>query len=435
MKQNYLLFLFFSTISLSQAQITFNRSYSGGAGYAVNQCYDGGYICAGGSQLGAYCAYLLRTDEYGDTLWERKYTDAGGQNMVGFDVIQTRDSNFIVSGYVNSGQGYGFLLKINQYGDTLWKRYYTTSYHWVQSVAETEDGSLFAGGGSFFKTDSVGNLIWDVNPFGQVMYVLETDDSDIVTVGFDTYNIYLRKYSQSGTVRWSKMYAGTLHNASNNCVAQTTDGGFIITGLPVTTWGTILIRTDSNGDTLWTKNYPEGVWGNAVVETSTGGYAIGAKAPDGQIMLMKTDAAGTLLCIDTLGGSSEGGKSIQMTTDNGFILCGNGSGGLHLVKTDSAGSCLYLGIEAHALMNEMMVISPNPFSEYGILHSSNEVTNATLIIYNSLGVPVRTSGNLSGPEFIISGENLSAGIYIAVLYAGSLNEHLKQQRCTFMIAN
>ena len=403
------------TATLS-AQVTFKKNYGGAipsAGYAVNQCYDSGYIATGLSSSGGYGVFLVRTDAYGNTLWEKRYTNL--QNMLGFDVIQTRDSNFIVSGYIDSGHGYGLLIKIDQNGDTLWEKHYNTSYHWIQSVAEGYDGSLFCGGGSFFKTDPSGTVLWDVAPYGQIMYVLPTSDSCFVTVGFDLTTIYLRKVSLSGSVIWSKMFQGTLHNASNNCVGETSDGGYIVTGLLSSGTGTLLIRTDANGDSLWTRNYPVADWGNAVVQSGDGGFAIAGKAPDGQMMLLKTDFAGNLICYDTLGGVAEGAKSIQETTDHGFILCGVDTG-LYLVKADSVSNCVDVGFQD--LQQELisaLLFFPNPFSSGTTLQLNSYLDGLSLVIYNALGQEIKFMNNLTGTSIHIQRGNLQEGIYFAEL--------------------
>src|SRR5258708_2214580 len=64
------------------------------------------------------------------------------------------------------------------------------------------------------------------------------------------------------------------------CVKQTFDGGYIIVGtthlLSVTEQDICLIKTDVNGDTLWTRffggNYNE--IGSSVIQTSDSGYVI-----------------------------------------------------------------------------------------------------------------------------------------------------------------
>ncbi len=78
---------------------------------------------------------------------------------------------------------------------------------------------------------------------------------------------------------WTKTYGGGDWDAGHS-VAQTGDGGYIIAGMiGYYTKGSgdvYLIRTDANGDTLWTKacGGSGGDRGNSVVQTDDGGYII-----------------------------------------------------------------------------------------------------------------------------------------------------------------
>jgi hypothetical protein len=59
--------------------------------YDVQQTKDGGYIISGKPWT------LIKTDEYGDTLWTRKYD-------VGYSVQQTKDGGYITCGYTWVGE-------------------------------------------------------------------------------------------------------------------------------------------------------------------------------------------------------------------------------------------------------------------------------------------------------------------------------------------
>ncbi|MCH7761882.1 hypothetical protein IIA15_10870, partial [candidate division TA06 bacterium] len=120
----------------SPAQITFERTYGGGArdeGYSVQQTSDGGYIIAGltwsfGS--GRDDVYLIKTDSLGDTLWTRTF---GGTNSDGGrSVQQTLDGGYIITGFTNSFGVGGidvYLIKTDSLGDTLWTKTYGGDYN------------------------------------------------------------------------------------------------------------------------------------------------------------------------------------------------------------------------------------------------------------------------------------------------------------------
>jgi hypothetical protein len=109
-------------------------------------------------------------------------------------------------------------------------------------------------------------------------------------------------------------------------VKQTFDGGYIITG----GWANIfLIKTDENGDTIWTKMFdliissgPENSF--SVELTSDSGYiAVGKIFVPGNsnrdIYLIKTNSSEDTLWTKTYGdSSSDQGNSVHQTTDGGI---------------------------------------------------------------------------------------------------------------------
>jgi len=163
----------------------------------------------------------------------------------------------------------------------------------------------------------------------------------------------------------------TYGDYSSNCYAveQTTDGGYILVG-KTSQFGSgntdvYLIKTDINGDTLWTKTYG-GVRsdvGFSVQQTTDGGYIIvGMTNSFGagilgrlDVYLIKTDNNGDTLWTKTYGGidtdyafsgiDTDYAFSVQQTTDSGYIVAGfMGSFGLndfYLIKTNNIGDTLW----------------------------------------------------------------------------------------------
>jgi hypothetical protein len=116
-----------------------------------------------------------------------------------------------------------------------------------------------------------------------------------------------------------------------------------------------LVKTDSRGDTLWTRTYggAEVDEGYSAEQTADGGYIIAGKtysfgAGGVDVWLLKTNAAGDTIWTRTYGGpDDEVGSSVQQTTDGGYIVGGItnsfGAGGydFYLIKTGGSGDTVW----------------------------------------------------------------------------------------------
>jgi hypothetical protein len=142
-------------------------------------------------------------------------------------------------------------------------------------------------------------------------------------------------------------------------VQPTFDGGYIIAGA-TSSYGAAgkdvyLVKTNSAGDTVWTRRYggPGDDEANSVRQTSDGGYIIagytesyGVIGTDGgDVWLIKTDGAGDTDWTRTFGGPEyDCGWSVQQTSDDGYIIAGTtrsfgaGDNDVCLVRTDANGN-------------------------------------------------------------------------------------------------
>jgi hypothetical protein len=172
--------------------------------------------------------------------------------------------------------------------------------------------------------------------------------------GVSVSDVYLVKTDSSGNSLWTKTFGG-LSSDMGNFVNQTADSGYIITGVTTTFgaggWDVYLIKTDSDGNPLWTKTFGGTVneGGNSVQQTMDGGYVIlgytnsfGAGSQDA--FLIRTDSSGNLLWTKTFGGTGyDNGLSVQQTNDGGYIITSSTPSfgtpaNVYLVKTDILGN-------------------------------------------------------------------------------------------------
>ncbi len=297
-------------------------------GRSVSQTADGGYVITGYTEsfgAGDKDAWLIKTDMDGDTIWTRTYGDSSYDT--GWSVAQTADSGYVITGETYSfGAGYGdvWLIKTDADGNAVWTRTFGgTGCDRGYSVAQTLDGGYVIAGYTYsfgagltdvwlIKTDALGDTIW-TRTFGGTLddngrSVAQTTDGGYVIAGYTRSfgaggnDVWLVKTDASGDTMWTRAWGGTDTDRGHS-VAQTADGGYIITGW---TWSfgagiddVWLIKTDAWGDTIWTRTYGGTYWdvGYSVAQTTDGGYVIAGDtrsfgAGQEDVWLIKTDAAG-----------------------------------------------------------------------------------------------------------------------------------------------
>ena len=452
--------------TLTQASpITFQRTYGeqddDNCTWA-RQTYDGGYIMVGFSgslSVDAIVAWLVKTDSNGDTIWTRSF---GGSSFdEGHSVQQTADSGYIIAGYTESLDTLGdaWLIKTNVRGDTLWTRTYGgPSEDFLDEAALTTDGGYVAvgfttsfGAGALdvwlIKTDSRGDTSW-TRTFGganddQGYTVQQTSDGGYIIAGLTrSYgaggaDVYLIKTNASGDTQWTRTFGGPLDDRGL-CARQTRDGGYIVggwtTSYPDSSVYIWLIKTNANGDTLWTRKIGDvSGWaeGGQLEQLDDGGYVIaGLVASDFyDAYLVRTDSNGDTIWTRTFGGSNPGaGQSVQPTADGGYVIGGQtlsfGAGGedYYLIKTDANGRLAVAESKTSPPRRPVFSVTcePNPFRSSTVLHlitGSLDRSAAHLRIYDAQGRLVRTLAVGQATETVWDGRNdagqlLPSGTYM-----------------------
>jgi hypothetical protein len=301
--------------------MTFQRTYGGTSndyGYSVAQTTDGGYVITG--RFGGD-VWLIKTAASGDTMWTRTY--GGTARDRGYSVAQTTDGGYVIAGWTYSfgaGESDVYLVKTDANGDTMWTRTYGgTDRDQGYSVRQTADGGYVIAG----TTCS----------FAPYFY----------------FDIYLVKTDSCGDTVWTRNW-GYEDEDEGYAVAQTADGGYVVTGYSEV--GLWLIRTNADGDTVWTRGYYDmGMDGGySVAQTSDGGYIVagGGYADGGTVCLLRTDASGDTVWTRAWGGVTyDVGRSVAMTADGGYVIAGSmdlfsiGGPDVWLIRTDSAGDTLW----------------------------------------------------------------------------------------------
>ncbi|MEA3311256.1 MAG: T9SS type A sorting domain-containing protein, partial [candidate division WOR-3 bacterium] len=345
----------------------FSEDYKDEA-YCVRQTSDGGYIVTGhheSSYEGATRIYLIKTDSAGDTLWTRTYANIW---PVSFCVQQTSDGGYIILGATSPEELW--LLKTDEHGDTLW----TTAWGvFGACVREAPDGGYIITGSSFTEEYGYELLVSKINCTGRVVWVREyggeglqkgaslqlTSDGGYIITGDIGSNVGLLKTDVDGDSLWTRVYRmGAEELATrSNCVQETSDGGYIISGITNWSFGIapcdlFILKTDSVGDSLWAHIYggTNRRFRTSICQTPDGGYIIagtkGCSDSTSVAWLLKTDEQGDTLWTRTFGSAwnRDDGNCVQVTSDSGYIITGCTESYSHdtsvdvlLIKTDSLG--------------------------------------------------------------------------------------------------
>lgn len=312
---------------------------SGDTGRCIRATDDGGYVIVGNTEsffttapLGAN-VYFIKLDAEGHEQWAHILGESTemGAFITGRSVGQTPDGGYIIAG-------------------------------WAMQPHIGNDVCLI-------QADAGGNQVWQrvhgLNPddmFAEMGEALDlTADGGFVVAGHGTLpttasvDVYLVKTNSSGALQWLKNFGGT-DNDEGYSVQQTSDGGYIVTGL-TGSFGAgnddlYLIKTDADGNAQWEKTYGGAIQdrGRSVLQTPDGGYIVAGMTnslnpPAIEVYLVRTDSSGTLQWQKTFPGGRDA-WCIQPTSDGGYIIAGfayvTGSGKeVYFLKTDADGNMVW----------------------------------------------------------------------------------------------
>jgi len=189
--------------------------------------------------------------------------------------------------------------------------------------------------------------------------IYQTTDGGYILVGATTAfsvggaDILIVKTDANGDTLWTRTYGG-IGDDGASFVKQTSDGGYIIAA-STGSFGSgltdaVLIKIDSIGNLNWSKTYGSagGDVGVYAEQTFDGGYILGgtydysAPAWNGSFYLIKTNAIGDTIWTKIYSeNASDVFRSAMQTSDSGFILTGISDGSTLVIKTDQFGVALW----------------------------------------------------------------------------------------------
>lgn len=262
--------------------------------------------------------------------WQQLY--GGTQADSASCIIQTADGGYIVGGTTSSNT-----------------REVTGTHgrHDIWIVKLTPDGVIQwqkALGGS--NDDYFGKLV-QTNDGGYIIAGTTWSKDKEVSGNHGYSDAWIVKLNANGIIKWAKTYGSSKPDGANSIV-QTSDGGYIFTGICGANNGDVsgyhagadvwVVKLNNSGVIKWQKSYggSNDEQGNAVKQTSDTGYIVAAttKSNDGDVTglhgstgsdywILKLDKSGNLTWQKTYGGSrDELSTDVIQTSHGGYVVAG-----------------------------------------------------------------------------------------------------------------
>ena len=291
-----------------------------------------------------------------------------------------------------------WIIKLNVLGNVVWNKLLGGNNDEIPScINQTTDGGYIVAGTSFSSANG-----------------------DVTGTSHGQGEYWIVKLDANGNITWNKLLGGNGGELAGS-IQQTTDGGYIITGISNSSangdvtgtnhgglYDCWVVKLDATGNIVWNKllggNGEDDV--EKILQTADGGYiAAGStnSSANGDVTgtnhgamgshdfwIIKLDAGGNITWNKLLGGNDyDYLYSIQQTTDGGYIAAGpsyssaNGdvTGTSHgnydywIVKLDAAGNITWNKLFGASLDEIAFNIKQTPDGGYIVAGSSNSSAN------------------------------------------------------------
>lgn len=317
-----------------------------------------------------------------------------GQEWIGRQAKQTPDGGFVICGEaaLSGVQNDAFLIKTDGEGNEEWTRTFGGPFSdYTVAVDNNPTGGYFLGGQ--YRTTSQNQDLWvqSLNDTGGVIWdrkwgteydepnahlTTAADGNILVASGWPHGSNFLsRRYlakldADDGSFIWERQYGGVELSPALLVVQEVSPSGDLIAAgaqtLPGNQYYGVLLRTTSNGDSLWMRSYQ---YHDSLTSNGRGLFRDVAPTPDGGFI-----ACGTALSVSHA-------DTLLYTQD------------VWVVKTDSMGclepGChLVTGVETQITnLKDVLRVWPNPVGQGGAAQVSVELP-ANFVVQGRLRLSV-----------------------------------------------
>lgn len=322
--------------------------------YGIAATSDGGCIVTGftdsiGGDVtnfhgGTADVWVIKIDKDGIMEWQKTY--GGTDAEVGYALLETADTNYLVAGYTISEDGdvaalHGgtdvWLLKLDDTGKIVWEKTYGgTGFEGADAIINVGDGFVVSGSST-------------------------SDDGDLTNNHGGYFgDCWVFKVNDTGQLQWQSTYGG-FNNESARSVYRAKDGGYIIAG-----------------------------------------YTDSPNSPDGQVTglhglkdywVLKIDSVGNLIWQKTLGGSADDeAYGILQMSDSTYIVAGytNSTDG-DITSNHGFGDCWIVNITDHPvngtgdLQIESITVYPTITNGVVYINTPSPIKDIETVVYDCFG--------------------------------------------------
>lgn len=314
--------------------------------------------------------------------WIKKYNDFSKyEDGISYDIKQTSDQGFIITGTTDKYRGNSFILKTDKDGNQEWTKYYgMKKWSCSYSVEQTYDNGYIICGNNgpdsserkdlwIIKLDPQGNVIWEKSLGGtgyDVAYsIKQTFDHGFIICGYTdskgngNKDIWIIKLDSQGNVAWDNVY-GTVNDDYSHKIIETLDGGYAFCGILneyddfIQAYGKYtVIKLNDIGEIQWQKTYNfDKNYGLAksIIQTDDGGFAVCgdiSNLVDTDWKIIKINYKGDLLWEKKYSGFRESiigtnstldhSEWIIKTNNDKYLICGSKGDEFCIIELDSNG--------------------------------------------------------------------------------------------------
>ncbi|HOY96030.1 MAG TPA: T9SS type A sorting domain-containing protein [Catalimonadaceae bacterium] len=380
----------------------------------------------------------------------------GPTGNTGYSVVQTADKGFVFCGNTSPSGNSLLDLKIqvirtDSLGNEIWrKRYAQNEMNYVYKIVPTQDGGFAIGGYSqpsnsnyqqdmlIFRIGANGDSLW-ANSYGQpstaseIAYdLIQTSDKGFLLAGKSAPAVleymHLIKTDSLGNTQWTKAPMSSYLDHRALTVREIPSGGYIVggnTSTPVK--GLSVIRLDSAGNTVWAKRLSKGTYtprAEDVLPLADTGFLVVATI---QLNANNTQQNSWLLWLKANGDTVQTKalhniriRSIVPDQQGGFWLAGvrpGSSSSSVLCKINSQGDSLWA--KEYSFYPSVTVGEANPTTDGGLIL----VGSALDFNFETKAILIKTDGegNVPAPVSVTA---LTSDLGLLKLYPNPATDNL-----------